>query len=120
MIVNLKPLQTELHTWRQRNFPAADSEQQLLGVVEEVGELSHAHLKAIQGIRGTSEEHEAAAKDAVGDIVIYLLGYCSYRGWDFEDILGVTAAHVLKRDWIGDPKAGAPKLKTGYEVNANR
>jgi NTP pyrophosphatase (non-canonical NTP hydrolase) len=99
-------LQLDLHRWRQRNFPNANATQQLLGVVEEVGELAHAHLKQIQGIRGTPEEHDAAIKDAVADIVIYLLGYCSYRGLGLSSVLQQTATEVMKRDWLGNPDDG--------------
>jgi NTP pyrophosphatase (non-canonical NTP hydrolase) len=77
-----------------------------LGVVEEVGELAHANLKEKQGIRGTTEEHIEAEKDAVGDILIYLTGYCSYRGWDMLELFEQTAEQVMKRDWLADPSKG--------------
>lgn len=104
--IDLTHMQNKLHLWRVRNFPDADATQQLLGVAEETGELSHAHLKQMQGIRGDDKLHEAEARDAVGDLAIYLMGYCSYRGWSLEDILFDTTAHVLKRDWIKDPLEG--------------
>lgn len=67
--------------WVAKNFPPYEGEvpgnDSILGCIEEAGELAHAHLKNKQGIRGTPEEHEAAAKDAIGDIVIYLLGVIS-------------------------------------------
>ena len=66
-------VKVEQREWSLRNFgrhPAADP---AIGVVEELGELAHAVLKKRQGIRGTTEEHDAAARDAVGDIAIYLL-----------------------------------------------
>lgn len=99
-------LQQELHEWRLRNFPDADPTQQLLGVGEEVGELMHAHLKSMQGIRGDDKLHEAEAKDAVGDIVIFLMGYCSYHGWDLMQLVYDAAETVFARDWIADPVAG--------------
>ena len=99
-------LQAKVHTWRERNFPDADDTQQLLGIAEECGELSHAHLKAMQRIRGSQAEHDAAARDAIGDLAIYMMGYCSYRGWDLMEIIQETADHVLKRDWIADPVGG--------------
>lgn len=105
-------LQSRLHLWRQRNFPTTDADQQLFGVVEEVGELAHANLKSKQGIRGTPEEHIAAEKDAVGDILIYLAGYCSYREWDMIAILEETAEQVTKRDWIADPSSGGETVTT--------
>ena len=80
-IKNLKEVvnrvKAEQYEWSLENFgrhPAADP---ALGLIEELGELSHAILKQRQNIRGSSEEHDAAAKDAVGDMAIYLLDVVS-------------------------------------------
>src|SRR5690606_9697949 len=81
------------HQWLDHNFPGQTGTEwpgergwePLLGVVEEVGELAHAHLKATQGIRGTREELRAEAADAVGDVVIYLLSYCNATGLNLGD-----------------------------------
>lgn len=78
----------------------------LLGVVEEVGELCHAHLKNEQGIRGTPEEWEAKKKDAIGDILIYLLDYATREGVDVEECLETAWAEVSARDWVRFPKNG--------------
>jgi NTP pyrophosphatase (non-canonical NTP hydrolase) len=102
-------LQGEMHDWRLRNFPEADPEQQLLGVVEEVGELAHAHLKDIQGIRGDAYKHEAESRDAIGDMLIYLMGYCSYREWSLAKILLDTWQDVKQRNWIANPEDGLTK-----------
>jgi len=75
----------------------------LLGAVEELGELAHAHLKQEQGIRGTAAEHEEKAKDAVADVVIFLSDYCSKRGFEFQAIIEKTWAEVKKRDWRKNP-----------------
>lgn len=101
----LYALQDDHKVWSTRNFPNADPVDAVLGVAEEVGELCHAILKQRQGIRGTSEEHEAKAKDAVGDIVIFLLDVCNRRGWSFAEIVAETWAEVRKRDWT--KKGGA-------------
>lgn len=95
----LRALQADHKEWSTRNFPNADPIDAVLGVAEEVGELCHAILKQRQGIRGTKEEHEAKAKDAVGDIVIFLLDVCNRRGWSFAEIVAETWAEVRKRDW---------------------
>jgi NTP pyrophosphatase (non-canonical NTP hydrolase) len=79
-----------------------------MGLVEEVGELSHALLKQKQGIRGSADDHEAAAKDAVGDIVIFLANLCSARGWDMDQIVIDTLAEVVGRDWKRYPDSGKP------------
>lgn len=92
-------LQAVLAEWQQRNFPDTTAEMCFLGIVEEVGELAHANLKKVQGIRGTAAQHDEAAKDAVGDIFVYLNQYCTKRGWNLEDILLEVLTRVLARDW---------------------
>lgn len=99
-------LQSELHKWRLRNFPNADAIQQLLGVMEEVGELTHAVLKQMQEIRGNSKDHDEAILDAVGDIQIFLAGFCSFRGINMYKAYTDTANTVMKRDWLTDPEKG--------------
>lgn len=102
----MEGLQVRLHEWRQRNFPGATAEDQLLGVVEEVGELAHAMLKRKQGIRGTDEEHEDAEKDAIGDILVYLAGLCSCRRYHMRHIYETIAQEVMQRDWLTYPHDG--------------
>lgn len=103
-------LQTKLHLWRQKNFPDADASQQFLGMVEELGELAHARLKHEQGIRdlGGIDAFEQAEQDALGDLLIYLLGYCSYRGLNLAHLIDDVAREVMKRDWIMYPSTGFP------------
>lgn len=72
----------ERNEWVAHNFPQSklpNPQESILGVIEELGELSHAHLKELQGIRGTNEEHQANAKDAIGDITVYLLGVMNHN-----------------------------------------
>lgn len=67
----------EHREWEAHNFPDSKlpkPQESILGMTEEVGELAHSHLKELQNIRGTPEEHQANARDAIGDITIYLLG----------------------------------------------
>lgn len=109
--VNLNALgvvQDTMHVWRTQNFGSnIPPYQQLLGVIEEVGELAHAQLKYEQGIRGMDKEkYEREAKDAVGDLMIFLMGFCSIMGWDIGEILEDTVSEVLDRDWVTDPEKG--------------
>ena len=63
-------LQCQVKEWVKGAFPNHSqraSWMPLMGAVEELGELSHAHLKMSQGIRGTKEELTKDAKDAVAD-----------------------------------------------------
>lgn len=96
-------LQREHARWAKRNFPDKDPYEPLLGVMEEVGELSHAHLKAVQGIRGTKEEHAEKAKDAIGDIIVFLADYCTENGYDMQEIVETVWAEVRRRDWKKNP-----------------
>jgi hypothetical protein len=73
-------LQKALYDWQVYNFGVQDPELCLLGIAEEVGELSHAQLKLEQGIRGTPSEHNAKMRDAIGDISVYLLNFLSGTG----------------------------------------
>lgn len=74
----------ERNEWVAKNFPSYEGEipgrDSILGCFEELGELAHAHLKEKQGIRGTKEEHVAAGKDAIGDLIVYLLGVMEAAG----------------------------------------
>lgn len=77
----------ERNEWVAKNFEPGNyfpsTEVQIdtvLGCVEEVGELAHSHIKESQEIRGTQQEHEAAAKDAIGDLTVYLLGVMRHVG----------------------------------------
>lgn len=78
MGLNWAQLIEERNVWVAHNFPGDAMEtrahQSSVGVIEELGELAHSWLKEEQAIRGTPEEHQAAGKDAVGDLIVYLLG----------------------------------------------
>jgi hypothetical protein len=49
---------------------------------------------------------ESEAKDAVGDVVIYLMDLCTRRGWDFQRIVEQTCEQVFERDWVQYPENG--------------
>ena len=108
---------TEYKIWVDHNFDRSDhaselgkrkATEQFLGVVEEVGELSHAILKQVQGIRGTDEEHDAKQRDAVADIVIFLAGFCYRKGWNLEELILEVWKEVRQRDWKTYPGKGRP------------
>lgn len=108
----LNRVQRELLAWQKHNFPKNSSWQSLLGVGEELGELNHAYLKRSQGIRGTEEEHIAKMRDAIGDIMVYLIDFANKVGeesgkkFNVEEILQETWQHVSSRDWVKFPKNG--------------
>jgi NTP pyrophosphatase (non-canonical NTP hydrolase) len=105
--------------WSEKNFPNETWQDVLMGVVEEVGELNHYLLKQKQGIRGTFDEHEAGARDSVGDIMVYLMHVCTLRGWDMERIFQKTIEHVLTREWVVDPLMGVTAMKPNTEIHSD-
>lgn len=102
--MNIRIIQTEQKLWASKNFGNKPSYQSLLGVMEEAGELAHAHLKAEQQIR--NQDYDAKKQDAIGDIMIYLMDYCNREGYDLQDIITQTWSEVCKRDWVKYPKNG--------------
>ena len=69
----LSEIQAELKVWTEYNFGKQESIIPIMGMIEELGELTHAHLKELQGIR--KSDFLADKKDAIADITIYLLNY---------------------------------------------
>ncbi len=101
-------LQAVLAEWERTNFGASPAVNNLLGAVEELGELAHAQLKSDQKIRGMADEVIALEKkgDAVADVVIYLMGYCTKNNLCFATLLFETANKVMKRNWVDNPETG--------------
>ena len=109
--MTIREMQVEHLAWEQHNFPSTMGQYNgpFKGIVEEVGELSHSLLKQEQGIRGTYEEHEKLAKDALGDMLVFMLSFCHAKGWDLQSIFEGTWNEVKKRDWIKFPFDGLTK-----------
>ena len=91
-------LQEEVMEWARRNFPQAERWEPLVGLQEEIGELSHAFLKKHQNIR-LEEDHDANMVDAVGDIVVYLANFCGRNGIDLNRAVEQVWSEVRQRDW---------------------
>lgn len=118
-MIDLVKIQNEHYTWELKNFGVIPPHHGVLGAVEEWGEfneeimkanialgkLSHAQLKSEQGIR-INEDHEKAAKDAIGDMQIFFMSYCNKKGWNLEKIIEDTWEHVKARDWKANPETG--------------
>ena len=101
-------MQDEHKVWVDHNFPGQDPHQPLLGMVEEIGELTHAHLKGEQGIRGLDSTFDMMRMkaDAIGDLFIFGLSYCNANGLDMEKCIEHAWEEVKKRDWIKHPTDG--------------
>lgn len=108
----LYELQQEISDWSQANFGINESKQTgqqldslcpLLGVVEEVGELSHVVLKRHQGIRCYDDDvkYTQERNDALADIMIYLCDFAAREGVNLSQIINETWEKVVKkRNWV--------------------
>lgn len=99
---NLSKLQVRIHRWQANNFAESDP---FLGIVEEVGELSHAILKNKQRIRGFDDQDKFLneAGDAIADMTVFAMQLCTKYRLDFGVLLQETIEEVLKRDWATNP-----------------
>lgn len=107
---NLDDLQRQVGEWSAENFGDQPATYPLMGSVEELGELHHAVLKDLQGIREDEDGvgHEAEL-DAVGDIIVYLADFCHRRGLHLGDAVDTAwYGEVAEREWDSDvSEAGA-------------
>jgi len=81
---SIHEIQCEITDWANHNFPHASYIEPYYGMIEELGEFAHSHLKSIQRIR-QNEDHNAGKEDALGDFAIYLLHFCALTKRDGED-----------------------------------
>lgn len=80
-------LQSKIYKWVEYNFKDRKPWHQLMGVIEETGELAHAHLKQAQGIRGDNKKHIKDAQDAIGDIMIFLFSVAAHNDVKIKDVV---------------------------------
>jgi hypothetical protein len=104
-MIDWNKLIPERNDWVKHNFPnphIPNPGESVLGCMEELGELVHALLKAAQNIRGTAAEHEADAKDAVGDLSVYLMGVMSYCGHAADESRSFATGSTFNLGyWVG-------------------
>lgn len=109
----------DVRLWSNHNFGENDgiegSLNPLLGVMEELGELVHCILKTRQKIR-LDENHTENGKDAVGDLMIYLVDFCSRIGWSLEECIEKAWDEVKDRDWVKYPNSGGKPPKHDAEL----
>lgn len=109
-MLDLKQMQTKHSVWTYDNFSEVVlgpkyPELMILGIMEELGELCHAHGKRESKTR-VNEDHTENIKDAIGDIFIFLMSYATSQGLDLEDIIVNTWNEVRQRDWRRYPENG--------------
>ena len=111
-MIDLTKLQKEMHAWSTKNVDQGSNMPPvlgtILGAVEELGELVHAHLKGEHGIRYTECEVRALKKDALGDVVLCLANYCEHEDINLEHAILDAWKVVSQRDWKKYPLTGKP------------
>lgn len=106
-VFDLNEYQRKVTDWSRRNFGEhyQTGYRNLLGVMEELGELSHSHLKQEQQIR-MNEDHEAKKRDAIGDMLVFLLNYCDSQNYLLSEILKEVWDEIKARDWTKNKNDG--------------
>lgn len=85
-MMDVKAFQAEVGAWSRRNFGGNDvnpPHRSLLGIVEELGELTWA-------VENDTAFEDMA--DAMGDAMVYAADYCDRNGLDLQRIVGSFAA----------------------------
>ena len=105
--------QTDVALWAQRNFgdnSGLGAIGPMMGIVEEVGELYHTRLKAIQRIRegANKEALDEDEVDALGDILVYMMDYAGRRKLSLAKCFLDAWLKVKDRDWVTWPSTGRP------------
>ncbi len=97
--------QDDLQNWQHRNFRDSLSADMIIGMAEELGELSHWYLKRKQGIREGVKggDFKAEIGDTFADVVIYGIQLMTNEGIDAEQVIKDTIIKVLKRNWKDNP-----------------
>jgi len=112
--MTLDEIQETSREWRRLNFPANTRDEQFMGMVEEIGEISHALLKNKQGIRGFDDpvKFESAVMDGLGDLIIFACGFADHLGITLSQAVALAWAEVQERDWITAPDNGQLTIDT--------
>jgi NTP pyrophosphatase (non-canonical NTP hydrolase) len=93
----IKEVLTDHPTWEFNNFGEQEPIKPLLGMQEEIGELSQAVLKHSQGIRsGTEEEVKDKIRDAIGDVVVYLISFCNKANVGLLQVIADTDKYMIR------------------------
>ena len=104
----LTQIQAEHKDWHKHNFGEVPFWMPVFGMMEELGELAHALLKQVQGVR-TTEDHNENIKDAIGDLLIFTIGLANTLDLDLRSVIAETWGKVKIRDWKKYPETGMPK-----------
>lgn len=89
-------------TWSDRGLHRDDTPT-MTAILHLVGLLAHHHLKGEQNIRGGTETHQLAVRDACGLVLEYCEHVCLMLDTNVVDVVRGTWDRVSKRDWKKNP-----------------
>lgn len=102
----IRKVQSITHDRRLEQFPEIDrlgeihpvlpALLQLTGTMSEIGELCQEEVKGLT-YDDWDESDEAKMKE-LGDIIVYLMGYASFRGYDIDTCIQMAADDFLMND----------------------
>lgn len=89
-----------------------DLEENVTYGLRSVARLCKSHLKLVQGIRGSAEEHRAAIKSWLAAVLNELSWTAELSGLDLVGVVRETWSRVVLRDWRANPKDGSVEVET--------
>lgn len=88
-MINLTEIQKEIfENKRRKGFNTTDVGKEIILLTEEMGELAAAYR----------DKNEGEVRDAIGDMMIYLLGLCEITGTDSEKMITEIAEKNKTRE----------------------
>lgn len=94
----LDEIQDRLHEWRSEEYPEWTERAMVTGAMQELGEVAEVLDKG--EFYHQAEYSDEELMDEIGDVVIYMIGLASMRGYSAEECLQMAAEKVLEdRDW---------------------
>lgn len=91
-------LQQEVGEWAERNFGDQAPYRQILGMIEELGELDDAlERRANASSDSESREYVEAVCDAMADTVIYMADFCYRTGRKLSGVANLPKTYVIYR-----------------------
>lgn len=99
----IQTIQRETHEWRMEKWPDLSPMAQLAGTDVEVSELLEMEVKGEHYDEAWANEEQF--KSEIGDVMIYLMGYASLRGFDIVECIDAAQGKNQSRDWEEHQKA---------------
>ena len=93
----MQNIQDETHEWRMQKWPDLTPLAQLSGTAVEVSELLEMEIKGEHYDKEWCTDEKL--KEEIGDVMIYLMGYASLRGFDIAECIDAAHDKNNERDW---------------------